>query len=219
MSIKGVLFDFDGTLANTTDLIIKSFRVTLQEKLRMTVTDEDITRYFGLPLRDCMAHFKSERADELTAFYKEYNNGCHDEMIRSFPKVTETLKVLQELKIRIAVVTSKTRAMTMRGLCVLKLDSYISDIIAVEDCTKHKPDPQIMILGAQCIDLAPGECLCVGDSPYDLLSGKAAGCTTVAVSWSKVEPQLFRSYIIPDYTITEMTDLLKIIKEINRERC
>ena len=75
-----------------------------------------------------------------------------------------------------------------------------------------------MVLGAKIINIPPENCLCVGDSPYDLLSGKAAGCTTVKVNWTSVDNKVFEKYITPDFTINEMPELLDIITQLNEKR-
>ena len=107
MKIEGILFDLDGTLVNTTDLIIKSFRHTLKEILNIEPTDKEITQYFGLPLPECLGNFNKDKVDEMLIHYRELNEKNHDELIRSFPYVEETLRKLKEQNIKTCVVTSK----------------------------------------------------------------------------------------------------------------
>ena len=91
MKIKGVLFDLDGTLVNTSDLIIKTFEHTIRSLLQKNPTQEEITRYFGLPLRECLRHFDETKVDEMADFYREYNLKNHDVLIKPFPKIEETI--------------------------------------------------------------------------------------------------------------------------------
>lgn len=93
-----------------------------------------------------------------------------------FLKSPKVLQLLEDMEIKKAVVTSKTQNMALRGLKLLNLDKYIIDIIGCDQCINHKPDPEPMLKGAAALILPPEKCLCVGDSPYDLLSGRAAGC-------------------------------------------
>jgi pyrophosphatase PpaX len=217
LTIKGVLFDLDGTLVNSTDLILKTFKVTLNNFIHRNVSDEEIIRYFGLPLRECLAHFDASRADEMVHYYRVYNNEMHDKLVKPFPSVTHGLMALDKMGIKKAVVTSKTSEMAKRGLKILKIYSYISDIIGCAECTKHKPDPEPMLKGAEAIFLQPQECLCVGDSPYDLLSGRGAGCKTIAVKWSLFSHQEFSALIQPDYVIEELSEIADIIESINEK--
>ena len=108
--------------------------------------------------------------------------------------------------------------MAKRGLHCFKLEGYFDGVVGMDECTKHKPDPEPMLIGAKRININPKNCLCVGDSPYDLLSGRAAGAKTVAVNWTSVDSKVFDKYIVPDYRIDKMTDLLEIINELNTER-
>ena len=215
--IKGILFDFDGTLGNTTDLILQSFKKTLWEFLGQEVDNNAIIKTFGLPLRQGLAEFAPGREEEMVAYYRNYNNIMHDKLIKPFPYVKEGLASIRKMGIKAAVVTSKTSQTATRGLRCLDIEEYISVVIGCDLCSKHKPDPYPMLLGAQALGLKPMECLCVGDSPYDLLSGKAAGCRTVAVEWSSFDKTLFNKLVIPDLTIKKLTDLPKIIKTINQK--
>jgi len=217
LTIKGVLFDLDGTLVNSTDLILRTFKVTLNNFIHRNVSDADIIRYFGLPLRECLAHFDADQADEMVQYYRLYNNEMHDKLVKPFPSVTDGLIALENMGIKKAVVTSKTSEMARRGLEVLKIDSYISSVIGCGECVKHKPDSEPMLKGAKAIFLEPHECLCVGDSPYDLLSGRSAGCRTIAVNWSLFSNQEFSALITPDYIIDELSDIVEIIKSINEK--
>ena len=216
MALKGILFDFDGTLGNTTNLIIKSFHTTIQHFLHKDISDQEILTTFGLPLRDGLREFApQEDPDAMVAYYREYNYAHHDELITAFPSVQEGMSALHAAHIPAAVVTSKTKEMAGRGLDCLNLHGYISGIIGCYDCLEHKPKAEPMLKGAELLHLDPSECLCVGDSPYDLLSGKAAGCTTVMVNWSSYDRKRFYALIKPDFTIDKIEDLLPIIAKNN----
>ena len=100
MTIKGVLFDLDGTLVNSTDLILRTFKVTLNNFIHRNVSDADIIRYFGLPLRECLAHFDADQADEMVQYYRLYNNEMHDKLVKPFPSVTDGLIALENMGIK-----------------------------------------------------------------------------------------------------------------------
>ena len=109
MQIKGILFDFDGTIANTIDLIIATFEHTCREVLGFTPEREKIVATFGLPLPEAMIALsgKPELVETMRDTYREYNNAHHDDMIRPIPGVKETLEQLKAQGIKLAVVTSK----------------------------------------------------------------------------------------------------------------
>ncbi|MEG0797553.1 MAG: pyrophosphatase PpaX [Acidaminococcaceae bacterium] len=213
MLLKGILFDLDGTLVNTTDLIIKTFEETLQNVLHKEATREEIIRYFGLPLRECLAQFDAKRVDELITYYRKFNLEHHDLLIKPFPQIEVTLQQLCANGIKLAVVTSKKTPLAQRGLHCFNLEKYFTAIIGCDECQQHKPHPEPMQRGAQLLGLDPTECLCVGDSPFDLQSGKQAGCTTVAVKWTCFDWPTMLQQGNPDYVIHQMPEVLNILKK------
>ena len=80
---------------------------------------------------------------------------------------------------------------------------------------ENKPHPESMRKGAELINLSPEECICVGDSPYDLQSGKSAGCLTAAVKWTYFDWEQMLSLGRPDHVLIEMPDLIKVIDDEN----
>lgn len=215
--IKGILFDFDGTLANTIDLIVATFEYTLQTALGFTPPKQEIINTIGLPLGDAMTILscQPDKVTELRQVYKVFNAANHDKMIKPIAGVAELLADLKERGIKIAVVTSKKQPMLERGINCLNMTSYIDAAVSVLDTERGKPYPDPMLLACKKLGLQPEECLCVGDSPYDLQSGHAAGCTTIAVKYTMFPWQKILDEGKPDYTINKPQDLVKIIEQIN----
>ncbi|MDO4502011.1 MAG: HAD-IA family hydrolase [Coriobacteriia bacterium] len=183
---KGVLFDLDGTLINTYDLIYASMRHTMDHFLDWRPTDEELMAGVGTPLEAQMIHFAG--GDEakgalMTDFYREHNHSVHDELIADFPGVMGMLQALADAGVRMAVVTSKRHALAMRGCACFGIERYLEFLIGPDDCPLHKPDPAPVALGCQRLGLDPAECLYVGDSPFDIQAGNGAGCATFAALW------------------------------------
>lgn len=216
MSTCGILFDFDGTLANTTPLILATFHKTLGHFAPgKTFLDQDIINTFGLPLRQGLAELTGQydeaAIDKMTEYYRHFNFAWHDDMIRSFPGVKEGLEALHNTHVPMVIVTSKFKQSCLRGLNCLGLAGYIDGIIGCQECTAHKPDPEPMEKGLELLDVPADHVLCVGDSPYDLLSGRAAGCKTVKVNWTSFTPESFAKYVEPDYSIDTLKDLIHLL--------
>lgn len=211
MQVKGILFDLDGTLINTSDLIIKTFEETVKNVLDKEPSKEEITRNFGLPLAECLRTFDAERVEEMVMFYRAYNAAHHDEMVKAFPQVGTTVAALKESGIKMAVVTSKKAPMAVRGLDIFHLRDYFEIIIGCDDVENHKPHPEPMAKGISALGLAPEECICVGDSPFDLQSGRAAGCQTAAVRWSYCNWDYLLAEGKPDFILNSMSDLLALV--------
>lgn len=217
--LKGILFDFDGTLANTIDLIVVTFSHTCQTELGFTPARQTIVDTIGLPLGDAFKILSGihdeKRIAELREVYGAFNQANHDTMIKPIAGVDELLRELKARGIKLAVVTSKKPHMLIRGMAALKMEEYIEATVTVLDTEHGKPHPEPMLLASERLGLKPEECLCVGDSPFDIQSGNAAGCTTVAVEYTQLNWQNLLEQGKPDYTIAHPLDLLKLLDKLN----
>lgn len=216
MKIKGILFDFDGTMTNTIDLIIAAFEHTCKIVLGSVPEREQIINTFGLPLPKAMFILsgREELVEEMRNVYREYNDKHHDEMIKPIMGMTETLSALKTQGIKIAIVTSKKPRMLYRGIACLGLEDYIDAVIALGDTKESKPQAEPMLAACAKLQLAPQECLCVGDSPFDLQSGRSAGALTVAVRYTYFAWEKILREGKPDFVIDKPENLLELVEEI-----
>jgi pyrophosphatase PpaX len=180
---QAVLFDLDGTLVDTRELILSSFRYATREVLGTQLPDEDILPYIGIPLIYQMQTIALERADELMKVYREHNARVHDELIHYFEGTREALAALRKEGRMLAVVTSKRNEPALRGLTRFGLEGYFEFIIGSDDTTRHKPDPEPLLLAAQRLGLSADRCVYVGDSPYDMQAARAAGTLAIGALW------------------------------------
>ena len=218
MKIKGVLFDLDGTLVNTTPLILESFRHTFKQFGIAVPSDSELVAGFGLPMRTAVtAYMPDEMADEFCDAYRAYQRTRHDELIESIDGVGETLSALKQRGIKMAVVTSKKRPAAIRDLGCYNLVEYFDTIIACDDCAENKPLPGPSLMALKRLGLTGADCLAVGDSPYDLQSARAAGCQTAAVRYTSFDWNFILNEGKPDYVLNEMTDLLTLIDTLNKQ--
>ena len=183
--MKGILFDNDGTLVDTHDLILSSLKYSTRTVLGRVIPDDKLMCKVGQPLAAQMADFTHDEAEfaELVRVYREHNHAHHDQEVRAFPGTAEALSQLQAQGMSLGVVTSKMHALAWRGLEISGLAPFLDCCIGCDDCPKFKPDPEPVVMGVQALGLQPGECIYVGDSPFDLQAGRAAGCKTIAVTW------------------------------------
>ena len=217
MKIKGVLFDLDGTLVNTTPLILESFRHTFKQFGMPVPSDSELVAGFGLPMRTAVtAYMPDEMADEFCDAYRAYQRTRHDELIQGIDGVAETLSALKQSGIKMAVVTSKKRPAAIRDLGCYDLVEYFDTIIA-DDCAENKPLPGPSLMALKRLGLNGADCLAVGDSPYDLQSARAAGCQTAAVRYTSFDWNFILNEGKPDYVLNKMTDLLTLIDTLNKQ--
>lgn len=184
--VHGILFDLDGTLIDSYQVILLSMRYTVNEIEGLNLSDAELMRLVGTPLQDQMVHFAGgdqERGAELTAIYREHNHAIHDDMVQAFSDTVETLDRFQQAGIKMGVVTSKRRELAERGARISGLLDYFDVFIGPDDWPEHKPHPGPILEGCRRLGMLPEHCLYVGDSPYDMQAGNAAGCRTVAALW------------------------------------
>ena len=210
LRFRGVFFDLDGTLLDTTPLILKSFQYTFQHHFNRQVTIEDIQPFMGQPLRAAMTAMAPGQEDEVTATYRSFNLEHHDQLAAIFSGVHDTVKTLYEAGVKMAIVTSKTSATARRGLRLFNLEQYFEPVIGVEEVHKHKPDPEPVLAALRLTGLSAVDCLMVGDSPHDLISGQGAGLKTAAVRWTHVSWSDVMA-AKPDFVLESMADILPIV--------
>lgn len=157
-----------------------------------------------------MGELCPERADELIAAYRQYNLSEHDRLTRMFPGVRETLEDLRRLGLQLAVVSSKFKLTVKKGLDLFQLTPFFQEVIGLDDCPKHKPDPGPVLAALSRLGVGPDEALMVGDSPADMLAAKAAGVRPVAVAWSRLDPKLI-AQAGPLATISAMPELVELV--------
>jgi pyrophosphatase PpaX len=176
------LFDFDGTLADSLDLIMASFRHATGRVLG-AVPDEAVLRAgIGRPLIDQMRGLDPERAEELYDVYVEHNLRHHDDLLRPFPGVDELLAALRAQRRRLGIVTSKRRATAERGAELLGLGAF-EVLVGWEDTDAHKPGPEPVLRALELLGADAADALYLGDAPWDIRCGRAAGAATAAVLW------------------------------------
>lgn len=183
---KGLLFDADGTLIDTYDIILASMRYAINDVLGENLSDTQLMARVGTPLLDQMLHFtggNEARAAEIVQIYRDHNDGVHDAYVKAFADTKEALERFRAAGLPMGVVTSKRHAMAVRGLEMSGIAEFFSFVIGHDDWPEHKPAPGPVVHGCELLGLAPDRCLYIGDSPYDIQAGNAAGCTTVAALW------------------------------------
>lgn len=183
--IRTVLFDLDGTLIDSIELILASYRYTMAEHGYPEVSDAEWLRGVGTPLRTQLGQWAStqEQLDALVATYRSYNLANHDRMVRAFPLVPDLVRRIRARGMRTGVVTSKNREGTRRGLRLVGIEDAIEVLVCADDVTRAKPDPEPVHRAVELLQADPATTIFVGDSIHDLVSGRGAGVLTGAVLW------------------------------------
>lgn len=202
--LRTILFDLDGTLVDSVDLIRASWRHTMEVHFDEPPPDEVWLRTLGQPLRAQFGYLvdSAEEVQAMVDTYVEHNLREHERLIRSFPGVARTLVALRDKGVPLGVVTSKAGAGTARSLAACALPETLFDVIITSDePVPHKPDPAPVRLALERLKAPPETAAYVGDSVWDMRAGHGAGVTTVAALWgpfSERELAIERPHIMLD---------------------
>ncbi|MFK2825462.1 pyrophosphatase PpaX [Bacillus sp. B190/17] len=209
--ITTLLFDLDGTLINTNELIISSFLHTLNHYFPERYKREDVYPFMGPTLVETFSSIDEERVEEMTARYRAFNLQNHDALVTEFDGVFETIRTLKENNFKLAIVSTKLRDTVIKGLKLTNLYPFFDVIVAMDDVTHTKPHPEPLLKALTALDSKPEEAIMVGDNFHDINGGKNAGTLTAGVAWSVKGKEFLQSFH-PDYMLETMPDLLDILQ-------
>lgn len=178
-----VLFDLDGTVANTIPLIIASYRHTTSTVLGVSVSEEECRSWIGQTLADTFSRQYPDDAAELEAEYRRWNESSMARLIESYEGMGDLLADLHATGRTIAIVTSKRRQAALKTLDEVGLSGAIPVLGAAEDSQTHKPSPEPLNRALAELGRQPSECVYVGDAVVDVLAAKAAGVAQISVTW------------------------------------
>ncbi len=209
--IDTVIFDFDGTLADTNQLIVNSFK-HIYTKYYDGKCDEDyILSTFGEPLELTLRRdFGDFEYEDVLGSYREYQTERFEKEVKLYETVEETIKHLIEKDIKIGIATSRLRDSTLSALEKFNIDKYFQVIVAADDVVNHKPDKEPLIKTIKALDSSTDKTLYVGDSRFDIECAINAQVTPVLVGWHTSSGELKEQYSI-NHLLDKMWDLTKLI--------
>ncbi|MEK3884919.1 pyrophosphatase PpaX [Paenibacillus sp. PL2-23] len=205
--VRTMLFDLDGTILDTNELIIRSFLEALKDCVPQGFCRDHIIPSMGQPLEQQLRLFSGlEDVAHLVAAYREVNLRLHDELVTVFAHVNEVLETLHQQGVQIGVVTTKMRMTTEKGLKYVGIYDYVDAIVTIDDVVNAKPHPEPVQKALALLNADPASTIMVGDSSVDMQAAVAAGVTAVGVAWSLKGAEVLRN-AGADYVIDDMREL------------
>lgn len=207
-----MIFDFDGTLADTRKSIIKTMQKTLNYFKIYSTPDEKIIKLIGIPLKETFESITDLKGEDLysaMAKYRSYYSKISFETVTLFPKVKDTLEALKKNNIKLGVASSRGKKSLLMLLKHLEISSLFSFIGAEDDVINKKPAPDTVNLGMEKLQSSSSSTLVIGDTIYDVQMGQGAGCRTCAVTYGNNTVEELNEYK-PDYMISDFSELLNI---------
>src|SRR5690606_13591580 len=166
--INALLFDFDGTLLDTNELIIQTFISVLGEHFPGRFEREDILHFIGPSLKQTFDSIDADRTAELTEQYLAINKQMHDELVTEYDGVTETLRLLKAQGLKLAIVSTKRSANIKHGLKLMGIERVFDEIISLDEVQNPKPDPEPILLALEKLAASKEEALMIGDNSHDI---------------------------------------------------
>lgn len=215
MKVTAVLFDLDGTLLDTIDLLLASVRSAFRGRTGRVQTTEEWIAGIGTPLESQLREYAVDDADLLTLVngYRDYQRAHHDMMTRAYPEATQTVVELRQAGYRLGIVTSKASDIANRSLRFVGLDQYFDVVVGYNSTTRHKPDPEPVQFALNALRAKASETIFVGDSPHDMFAGNAAGVITVGALWGPF-PRSALSPASPRYYLDRIGDLSALLEQL-----
>lgn len=213
-AIRAVLFDFDYTLADSSEGIIRCIHYALTQLGLPPAPPERVRQTIGLSLADTWAFLTGDgqqgSAQEFTRLFVQMSDQIMVASTVVYPATRRAIQGLRALGLCLGIVSTKYR---YRIEAVLAREGLAEDwqvVVGGEDVSAHKPHPEGLLLAAERLGLAPSACLYVGDSPTDAEAASRAGMPFVATRTGVTPPEAWEAHhpvgIVPD--VGALPDLL-----------
>ncbi len=211
MSLPVILFDLDGTVIDSGGIILASMRHAATTVLGRDYSDEQLMAAVGGPgLEYQMRALDPARVDELVTVYRAHNEAIHDTLLPCVG-MEGALTELKRQGRTLGIVTAKRRVTVELAFEHVPFGHLFDVVVGGDETERQKPDPEPVLLALERLDARPEDAAYVGDSPFDIAAGNAAGVFTVAVTWGgihgrgRLEPQH------PDAIVDTAEELLAVV--------
>ena len=230
MKKRYIIFDFDGTLANTNDIIVASWQATFEKYLGYSMSVREIEATFGEILVNTIGRLIPEApVDEVVDYYRAYQNSHQqDYEVYVFEGIRELLEQLRARGCIIGVGTSRTSYSFWNYMKKLEMDQLVDEVVTMNDVTSHKPDPEtidavlkkMMVYAGEAFDDDSGipdsvrnAAIMIGDTKYDIGCANNARVDSVMVGWSHYvdEEAMLAEGFVPTYRMDRPEQILEII--------
>lgn len=216
MPLTTFLFDLDGTIIDSIELILRSYRHTMElHRCNEPQPGDDVwLAGLGTPLWAQFGQITEdkEEIERMVQTYRTYNLTHHDALVKPYEGVVDEIRRIKGAGMRMGVVTSKLRDGAMRGIRISGLDEVFDIVVGCDDVTHPKPHPEPVLKAVEELGVSKHETVFVGDSRHDMECGRAAGVKTAAVLWGPFD-RAHLADLKPDYWLEKPVDLRRLTTE------
>ena len=212
--MKLIIFDFDGTLADTRQQIVETMQQTIQTLGLASRTNEQCASMIGLPLKQAfidLIPMSDEMGDQCVDTYRRiFNTNNAAYIIPTFPNVIETLLQLSAKGYILTIASSRSRKSLLDFVHSMHLEEIFPYILGADDVIHAKPHPEPVLRTLEAFGCSPEEALMVGDMKYDIEMGRQAGTRTCGVTYGNGSPQELKE-AGADYLLDDFKEILTIL--------
>lgn len=213
--IKAVLFDFDGTIIDTSEAVMSTWMKTYTYLTGKEGGEEIFLNTFGEPVYDSMKRlFPDKDPDECVEIYRSFQPKDYISCAPLCPGMKELIFELKEKGYLLGIVTSRTRVTAFQGMDRHGITDCFDYVVSCDDTDEHKPSPVPAQIALEKLGVTADEAVMVGDSMFDILCAHNAGIRAAAVGWQRVitEEEL-KGPDGPEYVIYKAMDLMEILND------
>lgn len=214
MNNKNVIFDFDGTLADSKQCSVLATQQAFSEFGLVEPSPELIEHYMGIPIEVSFKEmaeieFTEESFQELLINFRKAYKEHENDALSVFPYIPKVLERLVEEGKQLYVVSSKKSDVLLRNLQTLKIDTYFKDIIGSDKVSHYKPHPAGILKIMELYELNNEETVMIGDAIFDLQMAKAAGVNSCGVTWGSHGKEKLQEEN-PTFLVDDVKQLLEL---------
>lgn len=205
---KLIIFDIDGTLIDTTDVVKETYQYAISEGLGRKLTDEELEGLIGVPTVKAIGKFN---VPDYKATCDRYFNKLFEAFskdVKPFDGIVELLEELTKRKLQCAIVTSRNRAEIGNDAALNSIMKYFSAVVSFEDTQRHKPDPEPIIKLLETTGHCVSDVLYIGDTYSDYRCAADAGVKFALASWGAKQDDRIKA----DHTLAKPSDLFEVLK-------
>jgi pyrophosphatase PpaX len=214
VSFSTFLFDLDGTVVDSIELILRSYRHTLKIHRGTVPPDHLWLEGLGKPIWVQLQHWTQDPAEiaAMVETYRVYNMTHHDELVRPYEGIVDIVRRLKALGKRVGLVTSKVRTGALRGLRIAGLESAFDTVVPADEVQNAKPHPEPVLVAVERLGTRAAETVFIGDSRHDIVSGHAAGVKTAAALWGPFKRADLED-LNPDFWLERPRDIAQFLPD------
>ena len=213
-----ILFDLDGTVIDSTEAIVDSFKNTFKYFNMNIPKEEDILPQIGYPLFDMFVNLgvNKDEAHKFVDRYREFYKKIYIKKTILLNGAKEAIEMAYNSGAILGVVTTKTGKYAIKLLEYFGLMQYFSTLVGSEDVQKHKPDPEPIYLALKELNVQKSSNVyMIGDTCMDMIAAKSAGVIGVGVEFKYTQLEELKecSNVIKSGVFEAVSDILNKKKD------